>query len=464
MNDRRFSIGTVVNQSIPDDVSNVARAIAWLVARQNGDGTWGGSDNLDRFICTTHSVMTLLCIGVAPTSSLVARAMAYLATIDQEKNLSFFWRSGVFCKLPGYSNLVKEDIEYIWRYRRRVAVHKDYPVLFFLLKLLRFTEGTVRVPFSSTDVLKIIIEDFDPKVGWYDKTSITSMALALLFDMRFKGRDDIIAKGIRYLQSRYTALDAGTGRFSDNLVEELFLIFNLCERPFLRTAAGARLRKPVASVAKRLRSLFADEPFVTSPPPFGGSIDEKIYPTAVAVRAIVSHASMVDKAYFQTLAPAVIDAIANSPRADLKNVAPFPSFWGSPDLGEAPQCFVLMPFEQKLTDIYERYIKVPIESTCKIKCIRADDIYKPTHIMKDIWDHICRSAIIIADMTHKNPNVFYELGLSHAIGKRVVLLSQSTDDIPFDLRSVRTIIYRDSPSGYEQLREQVVRFVRDSLP
>ncbi|MFH1884554.1 MAG: hypothetical protein ABIL62_17805 [Planctomycetota bacterium] len=123
-----------------------------------------------------------------------------------------------------------------------------------------------------------------------------------------------------------------------------------------------------------------------------------------------------------------------------------------------------MPFKPaKLTEIYERYIKAPIESQTRLRCIRADDIYKSTDIMRDIWEYINRSKVVIADLTNKNPNVFYELGMSHVLGKYVIQIAQEADDIPFDLRNVRTIVYEDRISGYEGLSQQVLRFLNNYL-
>jgi hypothetical protein len=67
------------------------------------------------------------------------------------------------------------------------------------------------------------------------------------------------------------------------------------------------------------------------------------------------------------------------------------------------------------------------------------------------------SGGFVADLTSKNPNVFYELGMAHAMGKEVVLLAQSLDDVPFDLRPVRTIIYDNDLAGYDELADRLRR-------
>lgn len=137
-------------------------------------------------------------------------------------------------------------------------------------------------------------------------------------------------------------------------------------------------------------------------------------------------------------------------------------FWGELSDRRTDTCFVLMPFDPpKLTDIYKRYIKHPVESETKLRCFRADDIYRSTQIMKDVWVKINEAKLIVADLTYKNPNVFYELGMAHTLGKQVILIAQSIEWIPFDLQGVRTIIYEDSPTGYERLSAQLLQFIEE---
>ena len=93
-------------------------------------------------------------------------------------------------------------------------------------------------------------------------------------------------------------------------------------------------------------------------------------------------------------------------------------------------CFVLMPFRPSFDRLYKEKMKPTVEA-CGFKCLRSDDLFSPTPILEDIWIHICRSKIIVADVTGRNPNVFYEIGIAHTVGKPVIIITQDRADIPF---------------------------------
>ncbi len=121
-------------------------------------------------------------------------------------------------------------------------------------------------------------------------------------------------------------------------------------------------------------------------------------------------------------------------------------------------CFVLMPFQEALTAVYEHGIKPQVESMA-MQCKRADEIYSGQAILGDIWSSIQTAEFIIVDCTGKNPNVMYELGLCHALWKKVILLSQSLDDVPFDLRQWRVIWYDFTFAGAARLKEELGRAI-----
>ena len=115
-----------------------------------------------------------------------------------------------------------------------------------------------------------------------------------------------------------------------------------------------------------------------------------------------------------------------------------------------------MPFRDDLNELWEDAIRNTVASL-SLNAVRADETYGVGPIMKDIWTQIVRSRILIADLTGKKSNVFYELGLAHALERDVVLLSQSMDDVPFDLRHLRVIVYQSTGRGLEVLKQTLRR-------
>lgn len=104
------------------------------------------------------------------------------------------------------------------------------------------------------------------------------------------------------------------------------------------------------------------------------------------------------------------------------------------------QIFVMMPFSPALKPVYTDHIK-PITAKLGFTCSRADDFFTTKSVIDEVWSAIYYCRLCIADCTGKNPNVFYELGLAHTLGRDCVLISQSIDDVPFDVRHLRVIIY-----------------------
>jgi hypothetical protein len=102
--------------------------------------------------------------------------------------------------------------------------------------------------------------------------------------------------------------------------------------------------------------------------------------------------------------------------------------------------FVIMPFGGDFDLIYTDFIKATLEAT-GYKVRRADDLDNHRAILKDIIAGISTADLVVADLTESNANVYYELGISHAFEKRVILLTQDVDELPFDIRGYRVIQY-----------------------
>jgi hypothetical protein len=104
-------------------------------------------------------------------------------------------------------------------------------------------------------------------------------------------------------------------------------------------------------------------------------------------------------------------------------------------------CFVMMPFAEPLGGYYATVYQPAIEKA-KLKPVRADaEIFGTGKIIDQIWAGIHSARVLVAELTGRNPNVLYELGLAHALRKPVVLVSSNEDDVPFDVRHVRVIYY-----------------------
>lgn len=108
-----------------------------------------------------------------------------------------------------------------------------------------------------------------------------------------------------------------------------------------------------------------------------------------------------------------------------------------------PFAFVLMPFEANFDDIYKLGIQAAARET-GIVAERVDEQTYSESILERIYRQIQAADFIVADMTGKNPNVFYEVGYAHALDKLVTLLTKSASDIPFDLKHHRHIVYDGS--------------------
>lgn len=113
------------------------------------------------------------------------------------------------------------------------------------------------------------------------------------------------------------------------------------------------------------------------------------------------------------------------------------------------EVFVLMPFDSDLLPIYDDHIKT-VARELGLTVARADDLFTADSIVGDIWNAINACQVIVADCTGRNPNVFYEIGIAHTVGKPVILAAQTIDDIPFDLRHLRTIVYEFNPRGMQK--------------
>jgi hypothetical protein len=126
-------------------------------------------------------------------------------------------------------------------------------------------------------------------------------------------------------------------------------------------------------------------------------------------------------------------------------------------------CFVLMPFSNDFNDVY----KLGIKEACAAAgayCERVDEQIFIDRILDRIYNQIAKADIIVADMTGRNPNVFYEVGYAHALDKLTILLTKNADDIPFDLKHFPHIVYGSSISSLRDILTQRVRHYVENPP
>lgn len=125
-------------------------------------------------------------------------------------------------------------------------------------------------------------------------------------------------------------------------------------------------------------------------------------------------------------------------------------------------CFVLMPFGG-WSDTYYKDVYSPAIKAAGFEPLRADDLFHSGSVMEQIWEQISKAKVLIAEVSGKNANVFYELGLSHSRGKPVVLLTSSIDDVPFDLRHLRVIVYeiRD-PEWSSKVQRMLTSYLKNA--
>ena len=126
-------------------------------------------------------------------------------------------------------------------------------------------------------------------------------------------------------------------------------------------------------------------------------------------------------------------------------------------------CFVMMPFGAWF-DRYYQDIYVPAIKEAGFEPVRADELFTTGSVVEQIWEQIQKAKVLLADLTGKNANVFYELGLAHAAKKPVVFTSAQVEDVPFDLRHLRVIIYDiREPEWAPRLRKSISDYLRNAM-
>jgi hypothetical protein len=131
---------------------------------------------------------------------------------------------------------------------------------------------------------------------------------------------------------------------------------------------------------------------------------------------------------------------------------------------EAPRVFVIMPFGPAWSGTVYAMIRRAaggVGLSPEPLVHRADEINRPGRITDQIVQAINEAEVIVADISGLNPNVMWELGYAHAMGKPVVLMNQDVHASPFDIRDYRQVIYSSSPTDADE--ELLARSLRAAL-
>jgi hypothetical protein len=124
-----------------------------------------------------------------------------------------------------------------------------------------------------------------------------------------------------------------------------------------------------------------------------------------------------------------------------------------PEVIEPTLVSAMMPFHPSFAPVYEALKGAA--TACGLRCRRADDIWENPAVIQDVVSLIDKSRVVICDCTGRNPNVFYEAGIAHALGREVILITQNAEDMPFDLRHLRYVPYLNNGEGLSQLEARL---------
>lgn len=126
-----------------------------------------------------------------------------------------------------------------------------------------------------------------------------------------------------------------------------------------------------------------------------------------------------------------------------------------PEITEQVLISAMMPFDASFNQVYAAIQGAAEDS--ELRCRRADDIWENPLVIQDVVSLIDRSKVVICDCTNRNPNVFYEIGIAHTLGREVILITQADADVPFDLRHLRYLRYLNNGEGLQELRRRLAQ-------
>ncbi|TGM74344.1 hypothetical protein [Leptospira bouyouniensis] len=130
------------------------------------------------------------------------------------------------------------------------------------------------------------------------------------------------------------------------------------------------------------------------------------------------------------------------------------------DVKKEKAIFIIMPFRDSFEDVWKGAIEKSV-TAIHYTPIRADLINRSSNITDDIIESIKASKLVIVDVTDFNPNVMFELGYAYALDKPHIIISQTVENLPFDIRNIRTILYKNTWTGIETLRQKLNEYLKE---
>jgi hypothetical protein len=117
-----------------------------------------------------------------------------------------------------------------------------------------------------------------------------------------------------------------------------------------------------------------------------------------------------------------------------------------------PNAFIAMPFSTANDDVYRDALR-PLIEQIGYEPVGVDEASRPGVILNDIWAYLTEASVVIAEITEPNPNVYYEIGVAHALRKPTILLAQRGTKLPFDVGPHWCIFYENTIPGRARLLE-----------
>ena len=126
------------------------------------------------------------------------------------------------------------------------------------------------------------------------------------------------------------------------------------------------------------------------------------------------------------------------------------------------RCFIIMSFNDGYERVYASAIKPAVEES-GLSCVRVDQYGMPQNVPHTIVQEIIKADLVIADLSVPSPNVFYELGISHSVGSKTIIIADDAKNLPFDVRSEFTLVYSHDQKGLQLLGFQLKEYINELL-